>query len=252
MDVAPVGRVDVRYFREERHNFTAITYQKLQSLQFQNSCENLDVLWTSSILFRSPRPPWSGMMQFVHKGDHSGKSSVMFLPMIDLNPSDSTCICLTLTYDSQHVQRHNVTPVITFDQPLLWKALVIVNSQPMESDLRQIVLRLGGFHAEMSFLGCIEHQMASSGLQEVLELIYAPNAVIHMMSGKAVARAVRAHSIVDASLNAMILADVFNPNLPQQSAITDKSKEGQSESAKAVTDRDQSSGNKGEQRCRCV
>lgn len=77
----------------------------------------------------------------------------------------------------------------------------------------------------MSFLGCIGHLMASSGLQEVLELIYAPNAVIHMMSGKAVAQAVRAHSIVDASLKAMILADVFNVNLPQQR----KSKEGQSE-----------------------
>ena len=44
LDVAAVGRVNVWYFREERHNFTAITYQKLQSLQVQNSCENLDVL----------------------------------------------------------------------------------------------------------------------------------------------------------------------------------------------------------------
>ena len=185
LDVAAVGRVDVRYSREERHNFTAITYQKLQSLQVQNSCENLDVLWKSFILFGSPRPAWSGMMQFVHKGDHPGKSSVMFLPMIDLNPSDSTCIFSTLKYVSQHAQRHNVTPVITFDQPLWWKALMIVNSQLMESDLRQIVLRLGGLNAEMSFLGCFGHLMASSGLQEVLELIYAPNTVIHMMSGKA-------------------------------------------------------------------
>ncbi|KAK0133512.1 hypothetical protein N1851_030972 [Merluccius polli] len=159
----------------------------------------------------------------------------MFLPMIDLNPSDSTCIFSTLKYVRQHAQRHNVTPVITFDQPLWWKALMIVNSQPMESDLRQIVLRLGGFHAEMSFLGCFGHLMASSGLQEVLELIYAPKTVIHMMSGKAVARAVRAHSIVDASLNALILADVFNVNLPQQSGTSDKSKEGESESAESVT-----------------
>ncbi len=39
----------------------------------------------------------------------------------------------------------------------------------------------------MSFLGSIGHLMAASGLQEVLELIYAPNAVIHMLSGKAIA-----------------------------------------------------------------
>ena len=56
--------------------------------------------------------------------------------------------------------------------------------------------------------------MASSGLQELLELIYAPNAVVHMLSGNAIARAVRAHFIVDAALNAMMLTDVLNAPLP--------------------------------------
>jgi len=50
-----------------------------------------------------------------------------------------------------------------------------------------IVLCLGGFHTEMNFLGCIGHLMDSSGLQEMLESIYAPNAVVHMLSGKAIA-----------------------------------------------------------------
>eukprot|EP00794_Sanderia_malayensis_P002792 gene2792-3231_t len=45
-----------------------------------------------------------------------------------------------------------------------------------ESDLRKILVRLGGFHAEMSFLGAIGHLMADSGLRELLELIHAPNA----------------------------------------------------------------------------
>ena len=58
--------------------------------------------------------------------------------------------------------------------------------------------------------------MASSGLQEVLELIYAPNAVMHMLSGKAIAQAVRAHFIVDATFNAMMLTDVLNDPLPIQ------------------------------------
>ena len=49
---------------------------------------------------------------------------------------------------------------------------------------------LVGFHTEMSFLGCIGHLMASSELQEMLDLIYGPNAVVHMLSGKAIARAV--------------------------------------------------------------
>ena len=156
------------------------------------------------------------MMQFVHQGDHPGKASVMFLPIIDMNPSDSTCIYSTLMFISEHAQRHGVTPILTFDQPLWWKALMIIESEPEESDLREIVLRLGGFHTEMSFLGSIGHLMDSSGLQEMLESIYAPNAVIHMLSGKAIARAVRGHFIVDAALNALMLHSGFNAPLPCQ------------------------------------
>ena len=93
---------------------------------------------------------------------------------------------------------------------------MIIESKPEESDLRGIVLRLGGFHTEMSFLGSIGHLMDSSGLQEMLESIYAPNAVVHMLSGKAIARAVRGHFIIDAALNALMLHSGFNAPLPCQ------------------------------------
>ena len=63
--------------------------------------------------------------------------------------------------------------------------------------------------------------MDSSGLQEMLESIYAPNAVVHMLSGKAIARAVRAHFIVDAALNAPMLKSFFNVPLPCQPDISD-------------------------------
>ena len=79
---------------------------------------------------------------------------------------------------------------------------MIIHSEPIVSDLRRIVLRLGGFHAEMSFLGCTGHLMGSSGLPKLLELIYDPNAVVHILSGKVIVRAVRAHIFsVDAALN---------------------------------------------------
>ena len=73
----------------------------------------------------------------------------------------------------------------------------------------------------MSFLGCIGYLMAGSGLQEVLELIYASNAVVHMLSGKAIARAVWAHLIVDAALNALVLAKTFCVPLPGSSHDTE-------------------------------
>ena len=90
------------------------------------------------------------------------------------------------------------------------KVQVIVANEPSNSDLSSIVLRLGGFHTEISFLGCIGHIMSGSGLREVLEVIYSSNTVAHMLSGKALARAVRGHMLVDSALNAMLVSKAFH------------------------------------------
>ena len=95
------------------------------------------------------------------------KASVMFLPIIDMNSSNTTCIYLTLAFVTEHARRRDVSPIITFDQPIWWKALMIIRSEALVSDLRRIILRLGGFHAEMSFLGCIGHVLTSYGVQEL-------------------------------------------------------------------------------------
>ena len=63
---------------------------------------------------------------------------------------------------------------------------MIIVTEPVGSDLRNVFLRLGGLRAEMSFLGCIGHLTATSDLQEMLELIHASNAVVHMLTGKAI------------------------------------------------------------------
>ena len=63
---------------------------------------------------------------------------------------------------------------------------------------------------QMSFLGTIGHLMAGSGLHEMLDLIYASKAVDHILSGKAIARAVRAHLLVDAALNTLLASKAFN------------------------------------------
>ena len=51
--------------------------------------------------------------------------------------------------------------------------------------------------------------MHDSELKETLETIYAPNAVTHILSGKAVSRAVRGHFIVDSALNPLVLSKAF-------------------------------------------
>ena len=60
-----------------------------------------------------------------------------------------------------------------------------------------LLLRLGGFHTLMSFLASIGHIMTGSGLQRLLELVYAENTVKHIMSGKAYDRAFRGHLLLN-------------------------------------------------------
>ena len=52
--------------------------------------------------------------------------------------------------------------------------------------------------------------MQSSGLKEMLTLVYPENTVRHMLSGKAVYRAMRGYFLVDAALNILIIKnDLF-------------------------------------------
>lgn len=67
---------------------------------------------------------------------------------------------------------------------------------------------------EMSFLGCIGHLMAGSGLQELLQIIYAENAVRHMLTVKAISKALRGQLLVVAALNTMLTANAFNIPIP--------------------------------------
>ena len=66
----------------------------------------------------------------------------------------------------------------------------------------------------MSFLGSIAHLMACSGIKELFEMIYAPKAVEQIMSGKAISRAVRAHLLLDAVLNGLVLYTSMDVPLP--------------------------------------
>jgi hypothetical protein len=83
-----------------------------------------------------------------------------------------------------------------------------------------MVLRIGGLHTEMSFLGSIGHIMKNSGLTEVLEVVYGSNTVTHMLSGKALSRARRGHFLVNAALNIILMSGACRLPLPQMSDHT--------------------------------
>ena len=88
-DIAAVGRINIQYFKIPPA-LPPLTYLPLVLLEAEDPTAQLDVLWKSSLLLHSPRPAWPGMMQMLHHGQHPGKASVMFLPMIDLDPGDTS------------------------------------------------------------------------------------------------------------------------------------------------------------------
>ena len=127
----------------------------------------------------------------------------MILPFINKDPSHLDTIYTALNLAQKLSEKYNlkVCPV-TFDQPLYIKAAGIVASTPA---LNNICVRLGGFHMLMSYMGCIGYIMAGSGLEALWETVYAPNTVVHMLTGHAYARALRAHLLTSAAIVSLIV-----------------------------------------------
>ena len=80
-------------------------------------------------------------------------------------PSDNNCIYSTLKFE--------MTAILTMDQPLYWKSLLLCENEPDGSELGDMVNRIAGFHIKMTFLGTIGALIEATGLKEVLELPYA-------------------------------------------------------------------------------
>ena len=71
--------------------------------------------------------------------------------------------------------------------------------------------------------------MAGTGLKEVMSQVHAEGSVDHMLSGKAVARAVRAHLLVDSPLNTIATAQMLGipvPRISCENSTTDDHMEG--------------------------
>jgi len=136
----------------------------------QSAMEVYDLLWHSSWMFsppETPRPNWSGFMQCTTNASKSALSSstITFLPIIDLNPSDETCIYSTLLFViAQAKKLYNIRSA-TLDQTL---GIIFSENLP-------IVCRLGVFHTLMSFLGSIGKVMSRSGIEDLFSEVYAEN-----------------------------------------------------------------------------
>ena len=201
----------IPFFGSHERGLSKLRFNKIKDLShsfkddvmhhFQE--KTIDLVWQMAWHFKtrqSPRPNWQGFMQTVAVPENSdnpfSKSTVKFLPIIDLNSSDETCLYSTLLFIQNEAKKNQIeVPCITFDQPLWQKAIGIIQDKKLD-----IVCRLGGFHTLMSFLGSVGKLMMGSGIEELFEEVYAEDTVKHMTTGKAYARSLRAHLMTQSVL----------------------------------------------------
>lgn len=203
------GNVPIHIF--EKHHESG--HAKMETKPIKNLDPILptasDILW---IFGKSREIPnlggWNGFMEKMYEDNEYSRSTIIARPFINAPPSDYNTIYTTLLYVAEQSKKlKQETCFITFDQPLFLKAHEIVCSSS-DPRLKSVVVRLGGFHLLMSFLGAIGFIMSGSGLKELLMLIYAPATVDKMLAGHAYSRAIGGHLLAYLALGKILLKSV--------------------------------------------
>lgn len=152
---------------------------------------------------------WNGFMEEVTTGESFAKSKIICLPFIDAPPSDYDTIYTALLFAvDQCTIANQEACIVTFDLPLYMKAHDIIHSADLNDPVKNLIVRLGGFHLLMSFLESIGYIMGGSGLADIFNNIYATNSVDKIMTGHAYSRAVRAHISIHLALAKQIMDDI--------------------------------------------
>lgn len=87
----------------------------------------------------------------------------------------------------------------------IFKTCDIVAKCGQESQLSNVIVRLGSFQLLMSFMGTFGDIMNGSEIKELFSTAYANASVDKMLRGHAYARALRAHILARAALATVIL-----------------------------------------------
>ena len=176
-------------------------------------CAPIDYIRVSHALCNPEKlvPQQSGAMNIITRANSvPGKHVIEFLPLIDLPSTDINCMLSTLEFISDHHRTLQLPgrPIIGFDQPL-WQLATIVTDQ-MSLD---VVLMIGNFHTQGSFLGVKGYIMTNTGLLNALSTVFGEKSVKKMFLGKSYERAMRAHGLVGSVLKKMLIQKVEDDDM---------------------------------------
>ena len=77
----------------------------------------------------------------------------MAVPFINMDASNPSTMYTALCFATEQSKKQNQSCTVTFDQPFFLNASEIMTSAQKDTDISKIVVRLGGFHVLMSFMG---------------------------------------------------------------------------------------------------
>ncbi|GBM09224.1 hypothetical protein AVEN_226719-1 [Araneus ventricosus] len=89
------------------------------------------------------------------------------LAFVNLQPSNPTSVNTCLCFADGECRKRQQRCIMTFVQPPFIKAVDIVSQADNTDELPQVIVRLGGFHLLMSYVGSVEKIMGGSGLEEM-------------------------------------------------------------------------------------
>ena len=92
----PTDFIPIRDIKQLKNS--KIIYKIVSDIVVEDSREHLDMLWKISLAYNKKSLGWQGYMAAITHGEHTGKASFYFLPMVDLDPNSWKCIYSVLTW----------------------------------------------------------------------------------------------------------------------------------------------------------
>ncbi|CAB4004110.1 Hypothetical predicted protein, partial [Paramuricea clavata] len=182
-------------FEEECHSTHQISENKLDLVYCLLKLSFID---NSELL-----PDWTGFNTLLSRNDTSALnlSRIGYLPVIEGSPTQYTTVYTVFVKSLEIAAKLNLEYVVlVFDEVIYAKAQQI--RWKNESFMVKTILRLGDFHAVMSFCGAISRIFQDAGLRDVLveSGVVGQNTVNGVMSGKFYNGSVKCHKIMHEAL----------------------------------------------------
>ena len=142
----------------------------------------MDFQFLSQILGPNFCPEWNGFNSHLNRVDgHTiiPATTCVYTPWIDMKPSDPDTM-LTAMVEAERLVKSTGQDIVVFtcDQQLYQVAVNITWANPER--FQNFVLRLGGMHFIMNFIGCVGTLIADTCLSDVRECAFG--GVPHMLT----------------------------------------------------------------------